>query len=279
MTKRRARRAVVGASVAALLATSCGGSSDQSGSSASSGSAVPDAGASRSSDGDSVPGELSPAEPAVEPGGVAIGSVDVGDVTIEYVSVVPEGFEVGDSAPLLLAFPPGGQDLGLTEVLVEQTYAGEALDRGWVVVSLVAPDGILYFQGSEAFVPGFLDWVESWLEPEGGAPHVVGVSNGGISTFRYAAENSDRVRSIVVFPGFPRSEADQDALASLTGVPVRMFVGGDDPAWIEPAERTVDVFRGLGGDIELTVFPGEGHFLESTADGTLIFDQLDSFRD
>lgn len=83
-----------------------------------------------------------------------------------------------------------------------------------MVVSPAAPGGELFFQGSERLVPGFLDWVETWVSPEGGAPHVAGISNGGISSFRYAAQNPE----------------------------------------------------------------GDGHIIDSSRDGVLVFEQLERFR-
>lgn len=216
--------------------------------------------------------------PELAPGSVSEGSVEVDGVTIDYVVSVPAGFEQGDEAPLLLAFPAGGQDLNLTRSLVEGTYAPEAQRLGWVVVSPAAPGGELFFQGSERLVPGFLDWVETWVTPEGGAPHVAGISNGGISTFRYAALDPDRVLSLTAFPGFPRSEDDQAALAQLVDVPIRLFVGGTDTGWITPAQQAANTFESLGGDVELTIFDGEGHVMDSTRDGVIVFAQLESFR-
>jgi len=219
-----------------------------------------------------------PTAPAVEAGSVATGEVEIDGVTIQYVTTASADFELGSEAPLLLAFPPGPQGLDLTLSFVEGTYTSEAQRLGWVVVSPAAPDGTLFFQGSETLMPGFVDWVETWVTPEGGSPHVAGVSNGGISSFRYAALNPDRVRSIVAFPGFPRSEADRAALSEIVDVPIRLYVGGEDTAWIAPAQEAVVEFESLGGDIELTVFPGEGHIIDSTSDGVLIFEQLESFR-
>ncbi len=216
--------------------------------------------------------------PAIEAGGVTTGSVEIDGVTIEYVTSTPAGFEIGDPAPLLLAFPPGGQDLDLARVIIEGTYNAEAQRLGWVVVSPAAPNGELFFQGSESLVPGFLDWIETWTQPEGGSPHVAGISNGGISTFRFAALYPDRVQSLIGFPGSPRSDADSAALAELTDVPVRMFVGGNDTGWIPPAEAAAEALTDLGGDVELTIFPGEGHVMTSTQDGTVVFELLESFR-
>lgn len=216
--------------------------------------------------------------PSIEPGKTSTSEVEIDGVTIGYAISVPEGFTVGDEAPLLLAFPPGAQSRDDARSLVANTYAPEGSRLGWVVVSPAAPEGELFFQGSEVLIPGFLDWVETWMTPEGGAPHVVGVSNGGISTFRYASQNPTRVLSMSTLPGFPRSDEDKASLAQLTEVPIRMYVGGIDADWISPAEDTATAFSELGGDIELTIFDGEGHFVRSLADGVLLFEELESFR-
>lgn len=216
--------------------------------------------------------------PPIEAGTITTSTVEIDGVAIDYVVSTPPGFEVGDEAPLLLAFPAGGQDLSLTQSLVEGTYAPEAQRLGWVVISPAAPGGELFFQGSERLVPGLLDWVETWMLPEGGAPHVAGISNGGLSTFRYGALNPDRVLSLTAFPGFPRSEDDQAALAQLVDVPIRLYVGGTDTGWIEPAEQAANTIEAIGGDVDLTIFEGEGHVMDSTRDGTILFEQLESFR-
>lgn len=218
-------------------------------------------------------------EPAVVPGQVAIGVLTLDGKTVDYVTVTPVGFEQGDTAPVMLAFPPGGQDPQLTQSVVEQIYRDEALARGWVVVSPAAPRGEpSWFGGSEALAPALLDWIEGWITPEGAGVDVVGVSNGGISTFRVAGENPDEVRSVLVFPGFPRSDEDREALAELTGVPVRMFVGSEDTTWIPPMEEAEATLTELGGDVVLEIVPGEGHIIGALSDGVRIFDELDAAR-
>lgn len=219
-----------------------------------------------------------PVDVAIEPGALALGSVEIDGSTVQYVTITPAGFEVGDTAPVVFAFPPGGQDIGLARGLAEGTYLTEALARGWVVVSPAAPNGELFFSGSEALVPGLLDWISTWVSPEGGKPHVIGVSNGGRSTFRAAAENPDRFRSILVFPGFPGSDADKAALEDLVGVPIRMFAGENDTAWVAPMQETLATLTGLGADVTLEIVPGEGHIIGALSDGVRIFDELDASR-
>ena len=232
-----------------------------------------------SADATSQPTEATAADdPALAVGGVASGTVTIDATEIDYVTVVPVGFETGDVAPVLLAFPPGGQDLAVTRSLVEGTYLGEALSRGWVVVSPAAPGGRLFFDGSEALVPGLLDWIESWVTPENGKPHVAGVSNGGLSSFRVAGQSPDRFRSILVFPGFPRSDEDRAALSDLVDVSIRMFAGENDTGWVTPMQETLATLTELDADVTLEIFPGEGHIVSALSDGVRIFDELDALR-
>ncbi|MFQ5558668.1 MAG: hypothetical protein ACE5GB_14335 [Acidimicrobiales bacterium] len=251
---------------ATLLLASCGDDRDRS-----------DLGAR--SESTPAPASVDEADlPALTPGGLAVGRLAVEGLDVDYVTIVPDGFELGDTAPVLPAFPPGGQDLALTQSVAAGTYLTEAVARGWVVVSPAAPGGRLFFDGSEALVPTLMDWIETWVRPEGDALHLAGVSNGGISTFRVAARNPERVSSILVFPGFPRSDEDKAALEQLTDVPVRMFVGGRDTGWIAPMQETLRTLTGLGGDATLEIVPDEGHIIASISDGVRIFDELDASR-
>ncbi len=218
-------------------------------------------------------------EPVVlAPGAVTSGQVTIDGTSVDYAVAVPAGFEVGDRAPVLLAMPPGGQDLALTTTIVERTYAPEALARGWVVVSPAAPDGQLYFQGSELLIPTLVAWVGGWVDIEGGRPHLAGISNGGLSAFRLAANQPDGFASIVAFPGFPRNADDRSALPELTDIPIRLVVGETDSGWVTPMEETEATLEELGGDVALEILTGEGHVIASLSDGVRIFDALDAAR-
>lgn len=219
-----------------------------------------------------------PSEVTLVPGDRTIGSVDVDGTAVEYVLVAPTGFQIGDAAPVVLALPPGSQDLTLAEQWVSGTFQAQAVDRGWVVVSPTAPDGRLFFNGSEDLIPGFLDWIHGWVRPEGGRVHMVGVSNGGISAFRIAGLLPDRFHSIVVFPGFPRSDDDHSALAELTTIPIRMYVGENDTAWIAPMEQAAAELRYLGGDVTIEIIADEGHIISTLGNGLQVFDDLDEAR-
>ena len=215
---------------------------------------------------------------SVEPGTTTTLRTKLADGTdLLYAVVVPEDFDPSVEYPVLLAMPPGGQDAGLTVNVTEGTYATEAIARGWVVVSPAAPDGTLYFQGSESLIPEFLDETLSWLRPEGDRFHVAGISNGGLSAFRVAALYPGRFASMVVFPGFARTAEDQAALAGFE-FPVAMFVGGNDTGWIGPMEATLEALVAGGVTASLEIREGEGHVMQSLGDGVDIFDFLDDAR-
>ena len=151
------------------------------------------------------------------------------------------------------------------------------MQRGWVVITPAAPGRVLFFQGSEQYIPEFLDQL-AWIKPEDGRYHIAGVSNGGRSTFRIATLDPERFASVLVFPGFPDGPTDADSLADLAKLPIAMFVGGEDPGWIEPMTTTADTLESLGGTVTLDIRDGEGHIMRSLSDGVDIFNFLDSVR-
>ena len=238
-------------------------------------------GASCSSDGGEGAGTAETSESTTAAAAsVADGSIStietftVDGTDIDVVLVVPPGLETG--ARVLFALPPGGQDLELTKNIVEQIYAQQAIDRGWVVASPAAPDGELFFSGSEELVPGLLDQLEERFDPAGGTFALMGVSNGGLSSFRIArVAGVDRFSSLTAFPGYASGD-DEAYVEELAAIPVRLFVGGDDTGWLAPMQELDERLTGLGGDVELTVFEGEGHIIEPLRDGQILFDTLDS---
>lgn len=195
--------------------------------------------------------------------------------SLEYGVVLPDNFVEGETYPVLLAFPPGPQTRAM--VAAGNGYWGaEAQVRGWVVVSPAAPDGTLFFQGSEQYLPEFVQRIEAIYPPEGGRLHVGGVSNGGISAFRIATMMPERFASITAVPGFPQT-ADFEQLDKLTHIPVTMYVGENDTSWVERMTATEAELQRLGGQVSLTVVPNEGHVIQSLT-GADLYDVLDSYR-
>ena len=82
---------------------------------------------------------------------------------------------------------------------------------------------------------------------------------------------------MVTLPGFAPTADDVARLGGLAAIPVRMFVGETDTSWVEAAEQAREALEALGGDVELTIAPGEGHIIRSLT-GAELFDLLDAAR-
>jgi hypothetical protein len=197
---------------------------------------------------------------------------------IDYVLLVPPGRAIGQPGKVLFTFPPGGQDLDVTQSIVAGRWHDEALARGWVVVSPAAPStGLFYSDKSAMLVPELLDKIATDYPPEGGRFDLAGVSNGGLSAFKAALSFPERFRSLVVFPGYSQDGGDDPNLSKLKDIGVSMFVGGLDTGWREASEQTDATLKGLGYTVELHVVEGEPHIIASLT-GADLFDAIERVR-
>jgi len=193
------------------------------------------------------------------PGGVPLHELRTADGTVlRYALVVPEGASEGDALPAVLAFPPGPQNAAMVDAALDRYFGGLA-EAGFVVVVPEAPGGMLFFRGAERHVPALLDAVAQRFAVEGGRFHLAGPSNGGRSAFRAAGLYPERFHSIAALPGFPPESEDMDRLDRLHGMPVALFVGGEDRGWLERMRRAEERLRALGHPVVFEVFEGEGH--------------------
>ena len=218
-------------------------------------------------------------EPVGTDGAVRDAAATLSDGTvISYTVILPPDYQVGQPYPTLLAMPPGSQTASMVESGLNSYWRDGALANGWVVISPIAPNGELFFQGAERFVPEFLNQMAAQYPPEGEKFYLTGVSNGGISAFRIAGANPDRFQSLMVLPGYPITAEDKANLAQLTTIPVALFVGENDTSWIAPMREAAAMLNNAGGDATLTVVPGEGHFIRSLSGGEQLFALLESYR-
>ena len=215
-------------------------------------------------------------QPAIKPGFVGVGTVTIDGTAIEYANTIPSNFQVGSSAPVLLAFPPGGQTLDFALEMIS-VLGPEAQRRGWVLVVPVVPRGRWWDDDNADLVPGFVSWINAWVNVEGGEVHLGGMSNGGISAFKFAAQNPTGYASLTVYPGFPD---DRRTVAAMTefDFPVRVWVGANDDGWVDEIVPSVAAMKEAGVDAEAFLLPGEGHVIQSIRDGVAIFNQLDAAR-
>jgi pimeloyl-ACP methyl ester carboxylesterase len=194
---------------------------------------------------------------------------------LDYTLVLPDGFDPAKTYPVLLALPPGGQDQETTDAVVDRVWKPEAKQRGWVVVSPVAPGALFYEPDSAKYIPELVQQLEAMFHPEGGKVHLAGVSNGGLSAYRAALDHPELYRDLLTFPGMPPDTSDD--LAKLKALPAADWVGELDSGWREAGEATIAKLQSLGDDATITVVPGESHILESVG-GKQYFDWLDQHR-
>ena len=176
--------------------------------------------------------------------------------TLEYFLGLPKNFDSAETYRTILAIPPGAQDK--SEVEPYMPWIEHFTKRNWVMICPVAPDGKLFFQGSERFLPYLMDLMQSELKLEGGKFHLLGVSNGGISSFRVATLHPEQFHSLTVMPGWPKP-ADENRLDRIVHIPINFVVGGEDVRWLKKSQEFTDTLKKMGADVSLDVLPGEGH--------------------
>ena len=176
---------------------------------------------------------------------------------LEYLISLPESREEGGTYPTLFALPPGDQNREMA--MVYNHWLRYFQEQGWVVCCPVAPEGELFFRGSERYLPRIMEHIEYQVKLEGGKFYLFGVSNGGISAFRVATLNPERFHSITVLPGWPKP-ADDKRLDKLLNLPINFLVGEMDSRWREKSELFFNRISKMGGDSILELIPGEDHF-------------------
>ena len=107
---------------------------------------------------------------------------------------------------------------------MSEVWVTEARARGWVVLSPVAPGGVMFFEGAEELVPEFLRMVRVRYQPQGGRFMLAGISNGGISAFRVAGRNPELFYSLTVLPGFRSAPTMKQRWANLSPCPSRCLL-------------------------------------------------------
>ncbi|MEM8863496.1 MAG: hypothetical protein AAGD96_34745, partial [Chloroflexota bacterium] len=199
-------------------------------------------------------------------------TVNLSGTEIEYATLLPLDFDPAESYPLLLALPPGGQDKRMVDAGLETFWQKGAL-YGFIIVSPAKPVDSNYMNEASLLLPEFVKHLEDNFNIDG-KPHLGGVSNGGISTFKAGFERPDLYQSLTVLPGYARSGTD---ITTLDGLKVTLYVGENDGGWVTNSQRTYDRLIDAGHlDVVLEIYEDEGHLIGSlTADGaSKIFERL-----
>ena len=193
----------------------------------------------------------------------------------DYALVLPDDFDASKTYPTLLALPPGDQSLAMVEAGFGYWLGGEKW--GWVIISPVAPNGKLFFQGGVVYIPELLDALAKNILYQGNKVHLAGISNGGRSAFRLAIDYPERFHSLLAIPGFPPEETDFKKLERLKDMSVTMYAGENDTFWVEKMLETETALKASDVTVTATVVPNEGHVIQSLTPD-IIYALLDPLR-
>jgi predicted peptidase len=189
----------------------------------------------------------------------------VGDTTVVYKVVLPNGYDPAKTYPAILAFGGGPQTMNTVDTVLNRNFRAEAEKRGYIVVAPAAPGGDLFFEEGARIFPEFLKMILADYKIEDGKFHIAGVSNGGIAALHVAAANPQYFLSVTAFPGY-MWEPTPAKLQAISKMCVFMYVGENDQyKWHSEMKKEAYFLRFNGALARYTVEEGQPHRLETLA--------------
>jgi len=200
----------------------------------------------------------------------------VGDTTVHFKLVLPDGYDAAKTYPAILGFGGGPQNMNTVDGIINRNFRSEAEKRGYIVVAPAAPEDDLFFEGGDRIFPDFLKLIMADYKIRDGKFHVAGPSNGGIAAMHVAAANPQYFLSATPFPGYlwQPTAGKLKAIASQK-VCVFMYVGEFDPyMWHSEMKREAEALSVMGTLARYNVEKGQPHRLETLAgaNATRLFD-------
>ncbi|WP_428407951.1 dienelactone hydrolase family protein [Hyphococcus sp.] len=184
----------------------------------------------------------------------------LGDLTIHIVrpaTLAPEGHRV------ILYFVGGGQEEADVQHIMNSHIAREAVSRGFIFISPVAPCYSCTFVASgEDYFPGLFEKLSELLPMSEERFHLMGFSNGGRSSLHIGTRHPEWVASITAYPGYLRNEK-YELLERLSNTCVIMYVGSRDPAFLKRHRRTVGRLKGYGHPVHSKIYTGRTHSIRN----------------
>ena len=204
----------------------------------------------------------------------------VGETTVHYKVVLPNGYDPAKPYPGILALGGGPQTMNTVDGVLTRNFRAEAEKRGYIVVAPAAPDGELFFEGGARIIPAFLKMVLSDYRIEGGKFHIAGPSNGGIAAFHLAAASPQSFLSVTAFPGY-MWQPTAARLEAISKMCVFMYVGElDEYKWHGEMKKEAEFLRSKGDVARYTVEKGQPHRLDTLAGANAgrLFDGFEEAR-
>ena len=189
----------------------------------------------------------------------------IGNVTVNYKVVLPNGYDPAKTYPAILAFGGGPQNMGTVDSILSRNFRAEAEKRGYIVVAPAAPDDRVFFEDGARIFPDFLKTILTEYKIQSNKFHVAGPSNGGIAAFHVAAQNPQYFLSVTAFPGY-MWEPSIAKLQAISKMCVFMYVGEDDEyMWHREMKNEAEWLSSKGAVARYTVEKGQPHRLETLA--------------
>ena len=189
----------------------------------------------------------------------------VGDVTVQYKVVLPNGYDPAKTYPAILALGGGPQTMNTVDSVLSRNLRAEAEKRGYIVVAPAAPEDQLFFEDGARIFPDFLKMILADYKIQDNKFHIAGPSNGGIAAFHVAALNPQYFLSVTAFPGY-MWQPTPAKLQAISKMCVFMYVGENDPyMWHDEMKREAEALRSKGTVANYTVEKGQPHRLDTLA--------------
>ena len=189
----------------------------------------------------------------------------VGDTTLHYKVVLPNGYDSAKAYPGILALGGGPQTMNTVDAILNRNFRAEAEKRGYIVVAPAAPDDDLFFEEGARIFPEFLKTILADYKIQDNKFHIAGPSNGGIASFHVAAANPQYFLSVTAFPGY-MWEPSAARLQAISKMCVFMYVGElDQYMWHGEIKKEAEFLRSKGGVARYTVEKGQPHRMETLA--------------
>ena len=204
----------------------------------------------------------------------------INGTVVEYVVVLPNGYDPAKAYPAVLAFPPGDQTMALAEGMVRLVWRKHAEERGYIVIEPAAPEGTRFFQGGDRIFPAFFDKIQSDYKILDNKFHIAGISAGGTSAFWIAAHYPEKFWSVTGFPGRFR-DGTSEQVEAFAKMCIHMFVGElDTDTTRNDMREQAEAFRARGFNVSFSVEKDEQHvILGLTKEGAgRLFDQFEVAR-
>ena len=212
-------------------------------------------------------------------GAVLDKTAKIAGLTVQYKVVLPNNYDAAKAYPGLLAFPGGGQTMSIVTGMVERNWRPEAEKRGYIVVIPAAPNGVLFFEGSEKIFPEFLKQILAEYKIQDGKFHIAGISNGGISAFHVAASHPEYFLTLSGLPGY-LIDPTPARIAAISKLCINMYVGELDSGWREDMSAQAKELQAKGLKVHFTVEPGQNHVMRTLegAGSARLFDNFEEIK-